>query len=156
MYQVSSRVFPEQPTLVMFAKVTVSEIPQFLGKAYGAVTSQVTRSGLTFVGPPFARCRALDDEYSEFEIEAGFPVDRQAHAAGEVEPSTLPAGLAAVVTHIGSYDQMMPAYEAIASWIAEHNGVVDGAPWEIYYTDPNEQPDPATWRTEIVQPYKTT
>jgi effector-binding domain-containing protein len=49
---------------------------------------------------------------------------------------------------------MMPAYQAIEAWVTEHNGVIDGPPWEVYYTDPNVQPDPNSWRTEIIQPYR--
>jgi effector-binding domain-containing protein len=156
MYQVSSRVVTEQPALVMCGKVAAKDISDFLGKAYAAVEEQTTRLGVVCVGPPFARYRPLDDEFSEFEIEAGFPVNRLIGAgSGPVESSTLPGGPVAAVTHIGPYDQMMPAYQAIEAWVTEHNGVIDGPPWEVYYTDPSVQPDPSTWRTEIIQPYKT-
>lgn len=30
-----------------------------------------------------------------------------------------------------------------------------GPHWEVYYTDPNVQPDPTRWRTDVVQPYRT-
>jgi effector-binding domain-containing protein len=49
---------------------------------------------------------------------------------------------------------MKPAYEATERWISEHDGVPEGPPWEVYYSDPNQQPDPSTWRTEIVQPFR--
>ena len=28
--------------------------------------------------------------------------------------------------------------------------VAEGAPWELYHTDPGEATDPAQWRTELV------
>jgi effector-binding domain-containing protein len=155
MYEVSSRSLREQPTLVMSAKVAVDEIPVFLGTAYAATADQVTKSGLVMTGPPFARMRPLDSEFGQFEIEAGFPVDRAVEIEGEVMSSTLPGGKAAFVTHIGAYDQMMPAYAALETWIVENQGVPDGPAWEVYYSDPTEQPDPSTWRTEIFQPYKS-
>jgi len=154
MYQVVSREMVEQPTLTMMGKVPVAEIPAFLGKAYSAVSQHVTRSGLAFAGAPFARYRPLDDAFAEFEIEAGFPVLSGAEGSREVAESTLPGGVAAVVTHVGPYDQMKPAYEAIEAWIIEHDGQPDGPAWEVYYSDPSVQPNPATWRTEIIQPYK--
>ncbi len=154
MYQVLSRQIVEQPTLTMTAKVPVAEIPDFLGKAYAAVSEHVARSGLAFAGAPFARYRPLDDEFAEFEIEAGFPVLSGAEGGGEVTASTLPGGVAAVVTHVGPYDQMKPAYGAVEAWIVEHDSQPEGPAWEVYYSDPSEQPNPATWRTEIVQPYK--
>ena len=55
--------------------------------------------------------------------------------------------------HTGPYGRMEPAYEAINTWLMEHGVEVEGPAWEVYHTDANEQPDPATWRTEIVQPY---
>ena len=154
MLQVSSRPLQEQPTLVMSANLTVAEIPSFLGKAYAVVAEQAGRSGLVMTGPPFARYRSLDPEYARFEVEAGFPVDKSAPVHGEVESSTLPGGPAAVVTHIGPYDEMKPAYEATEAWITQHDGMPEGSAWEVYYSDPQQQPDPSTWRTEIVQPYR--
>jgi effector-binding domain-containing protein len=49
---------------------------------------------------------------------------------------------------------MRPAYDAIEAWIIDQGGQPEGPAWEIYYTDPNEEPDPSNWRTEIVQPYR--
>ena len=49
---------------------------------------------------------------------------------------------------------MAPAYQALASWVSSHGGEPAGDPWEVYFSDPASEPDPATWRTEIVQPYR--
>lgn len=48
---------------------------------------------------------------------------------------------------------MEPAYQALTNWITTHKGTPTGAPWEIYYSAPSTQPDPTTWKTEVVQPY---
>jgi effector-binding domain-containing protein len=65
----------------------------------------------------------------------------------------LPGGPAAVTVDIGPYEQMAPAYRALTSWVSSHGGEPAGDPWEVYYTDPASESDPATWRTEIIQPY---
>jgi effector-binding domain-containing protein len=57
-------------------------------------------------------------------------------------------------TYIGPYDAMEPAYTALASWVSDRGGEPTGDAWEIYSSDPEQQPDPRTWRTEIVQPYR--
>ena len=153
MYQVVSREVPEQKTLVRRAKVRGDAISEFLGPTYGAVAEVVAQGGFRFAGPPFARYRPLDEEFAEFEVEAGFPVAGEDTVAGDVELSSLPGGMVAVVIHIGPYDAMMPAYQAITDWLAERGARAEGPPWEVYHSDPDEQPDPATWRTEIHQPY---
>jgi effector-binding domain-containing protein len=151
MYEVVSRRITEQPTLVMNAKLEMTEIPTFLGRAYAEVATYLGRSGSEFGGPPFARFRRLDDVFCE--VEAGFPVLAPVNGQGALIASTLPGGVAAVVTYFGPYDGMTPAYEAIETWVADRGAEPDGPAWEVYFTDPAEQPDPKTWKTEIVQPY---
>ena len=60
---------------------------------------------------------------------------------------------AAAIWHIGPYDEMTTAYEALSYWITKQGAEADGPGWEIYYSDPQKEP-PSKWRTEIVQPYR--
>lgn len=154
MYQVTKRHLEARPTLVMIGKMTTADIPAWLADAYRQVETVIGRSEVDFAGPPFARIRLLDEADASFEIEAGFPVNRTASGEGDVVASTLPGGTVAVVTHIGPYDRMIPAYRALQEWIAAEDGTPEGAPWEVYYSDPHQQPDPETWRTDIIQPYR--
>jgi effector-binding domain-containing protein len=48
---------------------------------------------------------------------------------------------------------MRPAYDAIEAWIIDQGGQPEGPALEFYHTDPDEEPNPSNWRTEIVQPY---
>jgi effector-binding domain-containing protein len=89
-----------------------------------------------------------------FEVEAGFPATRPIEGNGDVQPSELPGGQVAVTMHVGPYEQMEPGYQALASWVGERGGELAGDAWEVYFSDPSTEPDPATWRTEIVQPYR--
>jgi effector-binding domain-containing protein len=154
MYEIQERTLAEQPTMVVHGKVKLEDIPAFLGRVYHTVDSQIKTSGAHVAGPPFARYRPLDAEYREFEIEAGLPVVLAVPGKGEVAASNLPGGPAAVTVHIGPYQRMEPAYDALATWMAERGVHSNGPAWEIYFTDPDEQPDPANWRTEIVQPFE--
>ncbi|MGW4060802.1 hypothetical protein ACWEGE_21130 [Amycolatopsis sp. NPDC004747] len=36
----------------------------------------------------------------------------------------------------------------------EHDGELAGAAWEVDLTSPEARPDPGTWCTEVVQPYR--
>lgn len=153
MYEIEDRVLVEQPTLVMRGKVAVVEMPQFLGKAYGAVETRLAEVGGTYAGPPFARYRALDEKFEEFEVEAGFPVIAPVDGDEHVASSTLPGGKAAVTWHVGPYEKLGPAYEAVMKWITERNGVPIGDAWEVYHSDPGVEPNPERWRTEVIQPY---
>jgi effector-binding domain-containing protein len=151
-YDIQTTTRTSQPTAVADTSLTVEEIGSWLGKAYGAVAATLARQGTYPAGPPFARYHKLSDGH--FEVEAGFPVTAPIKADGEVRPSSLPGGTAATTMHIGSYDEMEPGYQALASWVKERGQELAGDAWEVYLTDPSEEPDPANWRTEIVQPYR--
>ena len=153
MHEVTSRFLEVQPALVMRTKASVAGIPRFLATAYHAAATHAEKMGADIVAPPFARYRALDAEFTEFEIEAGFVIDRAVEGSDGVEASTLPAGPVATAWHIGPYETMKPTYAAVMAWIEEHGGAAVGPAWEMYHSDPDEEPDPATWRTEIFQPF---
>jgi len=151
-YEVHSETRPEQAAAVAEVTLPVPDIGPWLATAYGRVFSSMTRQGRAPSGPPFARYHHLEGD--RFAVEAGFPADEPVEPDGEVHPSTLPGGQAAITIHVGPYDELEPAYAALASWVSEHGGEPTGAPWEVYFSDPEEQPDPATWRTEVVLPYR--
>ncbi len=150
-YEVESRPLAEQDTAVEYATLPASELGAWLGKAFGEVASYLQRKGAGPAGMPFARYRIAGD--GRFDVEAGFPASTPTSGEGDVEPSDLPAGLAAVTVHVGSYDSIAPAYDALQQWVHEHGRQPAGDPWEVYLTDPSADPDPRAWRTEVVLPY---
>jgi effector-binding domain-containing protein len=151
-YDIHSGTRQEQPTAIRTATLAVAEIGPWLVETFGRVAGVVTARGSYPSGPPFARYHRLAAD--GFAVEAGFPVSTAIEADGDVRPSQLPGGPVAVIVHTGPYEQMEPAYEALASWISSRGGEPAGDPWEVYFSDPASEPDPATWRTEIVQPYR--
>ncbi|MFD8496090.1 GyrI-like domain-containing protein [Amycolatopsis sp. NPDC059657] len=151
-YEIHSRTRDEQHTAVAETTLPISEIGPWLGQQYGAVAKVLATQGLAPAGPPFARYHPVAE--GRFHIEAGFPVAAAIDPADGVRPATLPGGPAAETTHMGPYDAIEPAYGALAAWVADHDGELAGDAWEVYLTSPDEHPDPATWRTDIVQPYR--
>ena len=75
----------------------------------------------------------------EFEIRCGVQVDSGGNDA-------TPAGTVATTVHMGPYDQMKPAHEAIHQWARENGRKLAGPSWEVYghWSD-----DPAQLRTDI-------
>jgi effector-binding domain-containing protein len=143
-----------QATAVISADLSVPEIKLWFGPALGRIAGWLGARGVPIVGSPFARYHLLDGASERFEVEAGFPVGGPVEGDGDIQPSSLPGGPIARTVHVGPYDGLGVAYEALATWVADQHGELAGDPWEIYESDPNEQPDPATWRTLVFQPYR--
>lgn len=150
--QIERRELRACPTAVVRATLAVLEIGPFVGQAFTTVAQALAIQRVVPTGPPFARYGRLS--HSKFAVEAGFPTEEELSPTGEVVASSLPGGPAAVATYVGPYEQMEPAYEALANWIVEHGGEPQGDPWEVYFSDPAQEPDPQKWRTEIMMPFR--
>ena len=89
-----------------------------------------------------------------YEVEAGLPVAEIIDHKDQVEPASLPAGAVATTWHRGPYMETEPAHEAIKQWRARTGVETVGMPWEIYHSDPEQEPDASSWLIEVVQPYR--
>lgn len=80
-----------------------------------------------------------------------WPVSRP-RAVGRIEVVDLPAIELAGVVHHGAHDDIDVTYGRLGAWVVEHALSVDGMVQETYLVGPDDNPDPAAWRTEIGWP----
>jgi effector-binding domain-containing protein len=129
-----------------------------LGPLWGEVSGWLTSQGITPAGPPIIRYLTTDMDKG-LDIEVGFPIAAAATGNDRISVVVLPAGRYAVTVHTGPYDDLVTATAELLAW-AEKNGIVwqtsivDGVEWwaariESYPTDPDEEPDPQKWKTEL-------
>ncbi|MBV8968487.1 MAG: GyrI-like domain-containing protein [Verrucomicrobia bacterium] len=81
------------------------------------------------------------------EVDFGVEVVREFAPSGEVRPVKTPSGEVAVATHIGPYDRLGQAYDAIHAWAAANDRAFAGKSWEIYG---DWQEDPAKLETTVM------
>jgi effector-binding domain-containing protein len=99
-------------------------------------------------GPPFALYRGMPTE--TVDVEAGFPVSTTVAAANGVRAGILPACRAVQAMHVGGYDTLGTAYEAVKQRMQEEGLEASDDMWECYLSD--RSTDPATWRTLVIWP----
>lgn len=150
-YEITAQVLPNRYTAVVRGEMPADELPAWLAGVYRTVHDYLGRVGVAPAGPPFARYAFLGHVVA---AEAGVPVPHEIAGDGVVEPSTLPAGEAAVTSHYGPYEDVEKAYLACHIWLDNHGYRPAGPHWEVYHTDPNAEPDPARWRTDVVVPFR--
>lgn len=146
----------EQPYVGVRSAVTmetISTIADRIPEVFGWLASH----GVAPAGPPFLRYRMIDMD-RRLDIEAGVPV---AAATGDdqVHLDVLPAGRYVTLTHVGHFDGLAATTGELLAWAAgegltwDMTETPDGQAWncrlEIYVTNPAEQPDPATWETQL-------
>ena len=60
----------------------------------------------------------------------------------------------ATTVHMGPYDRLPDAHDALHVWLRENARDSAGPQWEVYWTDPGLEPDPSKWKTELMWPIK--
>jgi effector-binding domain-containing protein len=69
---------------------------------------------------------------------------------GEVVGSSIPAGVVAKAVHLGPYEKLGEAHEAVCDWCARHAYALAGPNWEIYDHWVDEwNRDPSKIRTDV-------
>lgn len=140
----------QRPAAVVRGRRPMAELPEFFGAAFHAVMRATAAQGVAPAGPPFGYYPEMPG--AVVSVVAGFPVSRAIVADGEVEPFVLPSCRAVVGVHVGPFDTLEDSYRQLEAWAAEQAVTLAGGPWEEYLSDPEREPDPATWRTRLVWP----
>lgn len=145
----------EQPYAAIPIRATLSE--------WGSVNALVlevhgwlAERAIPPAGPLFYRYRLIGDRTERrFDLEVGFPVAEPVEGDGRVVAGSRPAGSYAVRVHHGHPDSIAGTHLALVEWTRERGRppVRDGEAWvgmfEYYRTDPEVEPDPRRWETEL-------
>ncbi len=139
-----------QEAIAVRGDVPMAELPAFFERAFTASAEAAHVAGVEIVGPPFGFYPEMPAE--TVAVEAGFPVSARVDLEGEAHSLTLPAGRAVQVMHIGPFETMEQTYRDLVSWMDAQQLRPASGMWESYLSDPQTDPDPASWQTLIVWP----
>jgi effector-binding domain-containing protein len=87
----------------------------------------------------------------EFEIETGVEVAAGFQPAAPVYLTETPAGRVVTAAHLGPYDKMAAAYDAIHEYVRTNRLELAGPSWEVYG---HHSDDPAKLRTDVFFPIR--
>ena len=132
------------------AVVDPDDVPAFMADALGMVTLALDQAGVRPAGPPFARYFSMSPD--GLDVAAGFPVAEPFLGSGVVHPGELPAGPAAVTTHVGGFGGLEAAWGGLRRRVDELGRRRGQDPWEVYFVGPGSGVDEAAWRTELIWP----
>ena len=141
-----------QSTLTTRLTVLLPEMGAKLSEAFSTVHDYATSHGAELTGGPFVRYHAHDEAAHSFEVEAGYPVAAPVSGEGEVASSSLPGGRAASLLHVGPYQELGASHWALQGWVQREGHQPSGGPWEVYITNPHEEPDSSKWETLLYLP----
>lgn len=137
-----------RPIAVVRRRVAQSELSKVVPEACGLVWKTVKAARVKDAGRHVAVYR--DAGSGLLDIEVGVEVGMAFPGRGEVVGSVIPAGDAATVAHLGPYQKLGEAHEAIRQWCAAQGRTLAGVNWELYGHWLDEwNNDPSKIRTDI-------
>lgn len=127
---------------------TYQEVFTAIPTGFGLVFERLQQADAEPGGIPFTIFHQAPDADTLGDVEMCIPVTNPGKAVATIE---IPGGPVAAVIHKGPYDEMGPAYEALAQWISEHGHEAVGPTREIYFNSPADVP-PTELITELQWP----
>jgi AraC family transcriptional regulator len=109
-YEVTPKDVPARHAAVVRSRAGAAEMPSRMPEAFGAVMTAAGQLGIQCTGPAVARYRQYRDV---FDVEVGFYPPSAFTTNGDLQCIELPGVRAVVTTHIGPYEGLMAAYEAL-------------------------------------------
>jgi effector-binding domain-containing protein len=128
--------------------------PQDIGRLFERLFTYLGRRGVQPLGAPGAIWHDAEHRDKDWDTEAIVPIGQALPDGDGVKAVQLP-GVATMAStiHQGSYEGFDQAYTAIMSWIESNGYRMAGPMRETYLRGPGpDQPDPATYVTEIQVP----
>ncbi len=143
------KTLPEKHVASIRLKTAPDKLSLTFAEIFPEVLSHLQAEGVKPSGPPFGRYHSYGEEV---DLEAGMPVHKPIEPKGRVKASTLPESQVATAWHIGDFDKLEQSYHTLEKWIKSEGYSPSKGPWEVYWTDPRQEPDQSNWRTEIIWP----
>jgi len=128
---------------------TTNDIGPRLGADYGEIGAFMNKTGIAMANAPMAWYHTIGEP---FIFSAGVAVNKEPaeKPTGRIELTKIPGGKAIVVRFWGPYELTAKAYLLITDWLKKNNKQADGAPYDIYVSDPSGK-DPYDVQTDIYQ-----
>ena len=149
-YEVSVLDVPAQWVVSVRRRLVAGEIPLFIGESFGQVYGHLAKLGVESTGAPFVLYHQFGPDGIDAEVCA--PIARRIAPAAPVRVRKLHPATVAQTVHVGPYEELGTAYQALTEWMDDHGRQAAGPVRECYLTGPESELPPTLYRTEIAMP----
>ena len=140
-YEIRAEEVEFRPLALIRMIARPEDLATVVPRACGEVWEAVKKAGIANPGRLVAIY--LDDA---IHLEVGVEISGSVPPNCGVVASVIPAGVVAWTTHIGPYQRLGDAHDAIASWCEQNGHERAGPNWEI---NGHGSDDPAQIRTDV-------
>ncbi len=128
-----------------------ANVKGFLADSYGAIMTYLGEDANNTTMQPFAIYHEWNEETGISKMEAGIAATSKKPGTDKIKKGTTYGGSAIKAVHVGGYNTM-PEHTAMFKHTQENGIEMIGSPWEVYVTDPGQEPDSTKWVTAVYYP----
>ncbi len=140
------------PAVAVRDMLDLEDAASWFQGALGELHAIAAAQKLTLSGPAGGIYASRLFTHERGEATVYLPCADPVRPTGRVAPITVPAVEVALITHLGSHQDVDRSYGALGAYVAEHALGIDGPVREFYAVGPQDTRDEALWRTEIGWP----
>lgn len=127
-----------------------AELSKKYAEIYGELGGMMKKQSLGFASHPFGIYHNFSP--GDVDVEAGIPVSGSPVSEGRAVVMKTYSGKAVKIDFFGHYSKLSAGWDVLSKYLKD-NGLKPAAPcFEIYVSDPEKEPDPDKWLTEIYCP----
>lgn len=153
-YDVNLKDLPAQPILCIHTRASLETVGPESKAGFGELFGYLAGLGVPPAGPCYLAYPDPEFNEDDFGLDICVPVAADVRPHGRMRRLEHPAVRVAFTLHIGPYDGLHQAYQAVNTWVQQHNLEQDGPTLEIYHASPGDTSDPAQFRTEAAIPVR--
>jgi effector-binding domain-containing protein len=121
-----------------------------MAKMYGELETILKKANVTITGYPFAFYPSFSDE--SMDMICAMPVAADAKLPAKYKVETIGGGNAIKGIYKGDYTNLMALHMELDKYLQYKGLTMNGAPMEVYVTDPMLEKDTTKWITEVYYP----
>lgn len=122
-------------------------------KTFSNLLRHLKANNMNITEPPIVVYHASNKE-DHTVLECAIPISEKINVSDKIKVIELPATKTIMASHFGHYNTVKTTSDALELYINENNIEVIGSRFEIYITDPMQEPDSRKWETQIYYPIK--
>jgi len=121
--------------------ISMDKMIETIDAGYTKLMEYLAAQGKKIAGAPYCCYSNANEDFSQFDMEFGIPVNETVSAQGEIFMSQTYEGKAIMVTHKGPYKELEAAYVALMDYAKENTLELTGVYYDYYLNNPEDTPE---------------
>ena len=146
----------QKPLIAVAVKVTamtMDKIVEAMDVGFAKLMAYIVEQGKQIAGAPYCCYTNASEDFLQFDMEFGIPVNEAVAASGDIFMSQTYEGKAVSGTHKGAYKDLESTYTAMMDYVKENSLELTGVYYDYYISNPADTPENELL-TQVVFPIK--